>query len=339
MAAATKGVMLDKIIMPTDVIHEVSRKVQEKSFVAALCPSVPETFTQEEYVTWTADPEGEFVGEGQGKRSSGFEQEPQVGHLHKFQVTVRMSDEVKWADEDGRLQIVSKLLEKMTAAKSRGLDYGLGHAIQPLDKDYIESFKSESIVWPANQVAATDDPVADLDNLPGLIIGDYDINGIALDRMYAYELRKVRNKTTGNRMFPEIGLDLQPGSVDGIRSVTSGSVAARRLAPTPTGIKAIMGDWGLVKWGFARDFAVELIEYGDPDGLGDLKRYNQLAYRTEAVFGWRVLDHKGFTVLRDKDTIPTTPTDDEDDDGGNDGGDDGGNVEPQSAKAAKSAAK
>lgn len=311
MAAATKGVALDKIVMPTDVIQEVSRKVQEQSFVAALCPSEPETFTDTEYVTWTEDPEGEFVGEGAAKRSSGFEEEPQTAKLHKFQVTVRMSDEVKWADEDGRLQIVSKLLEKMAQAKARGLDYGLGHAIQPLDHQYIDNFKAESIVWPANQVAATSDPTADLDNLPGSIIGNYDINGIALDRMYAYELRKVRNANTGQRMFPEIGLNLQPGSVDGIRSVTSGSVAARRLAPEATGIKAIMGDWGLVKWGFARDFAVELIEYGDPDGLGDLKRFNQLAYRTEAVFGWRVIDHKGFAVLRDKDTIASGSLDTE----------------------------
>ena len=47
-----------------------------------------------------------------------------------------------------------------------------------------------------------------------------------------------------------------------------------------------------------------MIEHGDPDGLGDLKRYNQVAFRAECVYGWRVIDHDGFVVLRDASTIP-----------------------------------
>lgn len=301
---ANEAIKLDKITMPIEVINEMTQKVQERSFIAALCPSEPETFGSKQYVTWTEEPEGEFVGEGVAKSPSTFGMEPQEGKLHKFQVTVRMSDEVRWADEDNRLQILEKLYDAMASAKARGLDYGLGHAINPLTRTYIENFKAESIVWNAKQVAATNDPVSDLDNLADGIIENYDVNGIALDRMYAAALRKVRIPNTGMRQFPEIGLDLNPGTVDGIRSVTSGSVAARRLAPTPTGIKAILGNWGLVKWGFARDFEVEMIETGDPDGLGDLKRYNQVAFRTECVYGWRVLDHNGFVVLRDASTIP-----------------------------------
>ena len=43
----------------------------------------------------------------------------------------------------------------------------------------------------------------------------------------------------------------------------------------------------------------ELIEYGDPDGIGtDLKNVNQVAYRTESMFAYAVLDSKGFAVLK-----------------------------------------
>lgn len=304
MAKATEAVKLGKITMPVDIVNEMTQKIKEKSFIAALVPSEPETFGNKEYVTWTEDPEGEFVGEGEAKSSSTFGMEPKEGKLHKFQVTVRMSDEVTWADEDNQLQILSALAGKMAESKARGLDYGLGHAINPLTRTYIDNFKAESIVWQAKQVAATDDPVADFDNLADGIIENYDVTGIALDRMYAAALRKVRVPNTGMRQFPEIGLDLNPGNVDGITSVTSGSVAARRLAPAPTGIKAILGNWNLVKWGFARDFEIEMIEHGDPDGLGDLKRYNQVAFRTECVYGWRVIDHNGFVVLRDASSIP-----------------------------------
>lgn len=328
------SVDLGKIVMPTQVVDLISKKVQEQSFVAALCPSEPETFVQTDYAMWTKDPEGEFVGEGKAKSSDEFKIEPTQGKLHKFQVTVRVDDEVKWADEDNQLQILNKLYNKIGAAKARGLDYGLGHAINPLTHSYIDAMKPEAIAWQAKQVAATTDAVADLDNLPDSIIEEYDVTGIALDRLYASELRKVRVPNTGMRQFPEIGLDLNPGSVDGIKSVTTGSVAGRRLAPAPTGIKAILGNWNLVHWGFARDFALEMIDSGDPDGNGDLKRYNQIAFRAECVYGWFVEDYNGLVVLRDAKTIPSKPSGGES--GGTTGGDDDDSTTTtQSAKSSK----
>ena len=112
MGKATEGVKLDKITMPVEVVNEITQKIKERSFIAALVPSEPETFGSKEYVTWTEDPEGEFVGEGEAKSSSSFGMEPKEGKLHKFQVTVRMSDEVTWADEDNQLQILNALYGK-----------------------------------------------------------------------------------------------------------------------------------------------------------------------------------------------------------------------------------
>ena len=37
-----------------------------------------------------------------------------------------------------------------------------------------------------------------------------------------------------------------------------------------------------------RNLPVELITTGDPDGQGDLKRYNQIALRLEIVYAWYV---------------------------------------------------
>ena len=54
----------------------------------------------------------------------------------------------------------------------------------------------------------------------------------------------------------------------------------------------------------ARQLGVERIEYGDPDGLGDLKRYNQVAFRVEAAFSWAVLDPNGFAVLKAAASVP-----------------------------------
>ena len=68
-------------------------------------------------------------------------------------------------------------------------------------------------------------------------------------------------------------------------------------------VLAIMGDFSLIKWGLIRDMTAEVIEYGDPDGQGDLKRYNQVAYRTEAVLCHAVLDASGFCWLKNAATL------------------------------------
>ena len=48
-----------------------------------------------------------------------------------------------------------------------------------------------------------------------------------------------------------------------------------------------------------RDIWSEVIEYGDPDNTGsDLKGSNQVAYRTEAVFSYAVLDPQALAVLK-----------------------------------------
>ena len=40
-----------------------------------------------------------------------------------------------------------------------------------------------------------------------------------------------------------------------------------------------------------------LIEYGDPDGLGDLQRQNQIAIRAEVVYGIGIMDSNAFVKI------------------------------------------
>ena len=133
--------------------------------------------------------------------------------------------------------------------------------------------------------------------LPHALI-DYDINGFALSRKFAADLRKLRIPATGQRLYPEIPLSLNVGNIDGIPAATSGTVNGRRCK-TDLKVAGIMGDFSTIKWGMVRDMTSEIIEYGDPDNTGqDLKGYNQVAYRTEAVLAYAVLDPKAFAVLK-----------------------------------------
>lgn len=298
MAKATAAETTANMFIPSQLVPGIAEKMQHESVIMSLAQATPQLFNPEKnYVIFTQEPEAEYVGEGEAKSSSDWKFEPVKASLHKVQTTVRLTDEVEWTDEDNRLQLLDALLGSLTRSIGRAVDYGMLHAINPLTKEVLPALQTTALTLTANQVAATGDVQADLDSLPDTVIESYQPNGIALDRMFANEIRKLRVEATGAKMYPEVNLTLQPGVLDGLRSVTSGNVGGKALGAA-TGVKAILGDWSLVKWGMARQLGVERIEYGDPDGLGDLKRYNQVAFRVEAAFSWAVLDPLGFAVLK-----------------------------------------
>lgn len=282
------------ITLPREVAAAVVTKARDTSTIATLSPSTPVIFNDMTHVVFTKEPEAEFVGEGVAKSPSDFGFEPVKGGIHKAQVTVRLSDEVKWADEDSKLGIVDAVVDASSAAIGRALDYGVYHAINPATG--LAMSGTTALTAGAKKVTATTDPSADLDSLVDQVNESYDVSGIALSKTWANALRKIRVKDTGARLYPEIPLNLKVGSLDGIAAATSSTVNGS-LAETPTNVLAILGDFGLIKWGIVRDLGLDIIETGDPDGLGDLKRFNQIAYRTEVVFSWAVLDKAAFAVL------------------------------------------
>lgn len=295
-ATAASTINTATIELPVQYVGQIAQKVRDQSVVAKLCPAEPATFMSEKHMVFNQEPEGEYVGEGEAKSASQFKFQPVSGQIHKFQVTVRMTNEVIWADEDSRIGLLDELIGALTPALARGLDYGILHAVSPLTG---AALKGETALTAAsNQVAATDDPVADMDGLPTPTIDDYDFNGIALSTGYANTLRQLRVKETGAKYYPEIPLSVRnAGTVGGVTAAVSGTVQGRLLSKA-SNILAIGGDWSMLRWGYVRNLGVERIEYGDPDGLGDLKRNNQVAFRAECVFSWAVLDQHAFTTLK-----------------------------------------
>ena len=66
-----------------------------------------------------------------------------------------------------------------------------------------------------------------------------------------------------------------------------------------TGVLGFVGDFSGIRWGIQREIGLEVIEYGDPDGGGDLKRNNQVAFRAEVVYGWGIASLDAFAVVLD----------------------------------------
>lgn len=284
-----------KIKLPAEVTRAIINKVGNTSTIAALSPSTPQLFLNEDYMVFNGAAEAEVVAEGQKKSS--YEQEASyiTGKRFKVQCTTRVTEELKWADEDNRLEIISSIQEDQTKAIARALDYVIYHAINPKSGTKLSGYDALT----ANAVAVTDsgDDIANVDALADAV-NEYEINGVALSRTWASRLRKLRVPATGMRFYPEIPINLAAGTLDGIPAATSTTVNGKK-ATTETKVLGLMGDYSLIKWGMIRDIWAEVIQYGDPDQTGvDLKAHNQIAYRTEAMFSYAVLDPKAFAVLK-----------------------------------------
>lgn len=286
-----------KIKLPAEVTQAIINKVGNTSTIAALSPSTPQLFLNEDYMVFNGAAEAEVVAEGQKKSS--YEQAASyiTGKKFKVQCTTRVTEELKWADEDNRLEIISSIQEDQTKAIARALDYVIYHAINPKSGDKLSGYDALT----ANAAAVTDseDDIANVDALADAV-NEYEINGVALSRTWASRLRKLRVPATGMRFYPEIPINLAAGTLDGIPAATSTTVDGVK-ATEETKVLGIMGDYSLIKWGMIRDIWAEVIQYGDPDQTGvDLKAHNQIAYRTEAMFSYAVLDPKAFAVLKAK---------------------------------------
>lgn len=291
MALTTK-----KITLPKDVAVGIVNKASDASTIAALSPSTPMLFRDQEYMVFNPTAEAEVVEEGAQKGSYEASFSPVTAKRVKLQTTTRVTSELEWADEDNRTQIIESIVADQAAAFARALDYVVYHAINPKSGEALGDGYA-ALSGTATQVTSTGDAVEDIDAIVDAIAATYDVNGIALSKTFAASLRKVRVPSTGLRLYPEIPLNLKPGTVEGVAAATSGTVSGA-LAKAATKVLAFAGDFSVVKWGLVRDMTAQVIPYGDPDGAGDLQRTNQIAYRTEGVYGYAVLDPKAIACLK-----------------------------------------
>lgn len=286
-----------KITLPKDVAVGIVNKASDTSTIAALSPSTPMLFRDQEYMVFNPTAEAEVVEEGAQKGAYEVSTSPVTAKRVKLQTTTRVTSELEWADEDNRTQIIESIVADQAAAFARALDYVVYHAVNPKDGTALSGYTALS--GTATQVTSTGDAVEDIDAIVDAIAATYDVNGIALSKTFAAQLRKVRVPSTGLRLYPEIPMNLQAGTIEGIKAATSGTVSGA-LAKTATNVLAFAGDFSVIKWGLVRDMTAQVIPYGDPDGAGDLQRTNQIAYRTEGVYGFAVLDPKAIACLKAK---------------------------------------
>jgi len=293
------------ITLPTNIANGLFSKATTGSAIAVLSQQEPQSFGSITYPTLTGRPRAEYVGEGADKASTNATFGTKVVTPHKVQVTMRFNEEVLWADEDYQLGVLQTLSDESGTALARALDLGAFHGINPLTGTAIASIVvGDRIATTTNAVELTTatltTPDVVLEQAAGLIIADgYQPNGIAFDPTYAWTIATARY-SDGRKKYPELGFGLDVSSFEGLRATASTTVSGLPEASANTNVKAILGDWSAFRWGVQRNVPVELIRFGDPDGQGDLKRKNQIALRSEIVYGWGVMDLDAFSVVVDK---------------------------------------
>lgn len=283
--------------LPRTIADGLVKDTQTGSTVAALSAREPMRFGNVDIITFNGLPRAEFVGEGADKASTTGSFDAVTATPRKAQVTMRFNQEVQWSDEDHQLGVLQELATAGGEALSRALDLGLYHRLNPLT--------GLATTWPnylnstTKRVEAAGNPDLEIEAAVGLVVNSNKaVNGIAIDPSYAWTLSTARY-ADGRKKNPELGLGVTLSSYEGLTASVSNTVSGRPEATADLGVRAIVGDFRSgIRWGVQREIPIELIQHGDPDGQGDLKRKNQIALRLEIVYGWYVFEDR-FAVVED----------------------------------------
>jgi hypothetical protein len=290
--------------VPNQILTPWLGKVRYGSAIATLSGAEPMKFGIGQSMTFDIG-EAEYVGEGANKNSATPVPTIKTVHPFKFVKTVRWTEEVKWADEDSQLGAIEQILALIQPSLSRALDFGVFHGINPTGGGSVAAM-TESLSDTTNVVtsAAADKPYDNLDAADGLVLADgYTPSGVALDPSYAARFGSLRAAQTEMKLYPDLSYATAPaGRIEAHASSVSNTVGAVGVATVPTAVQAFVGDFEAIRWGIQRAIGLEMIEYGDPDGNGDLKRNNQVAFRAEVVYGWGIADLDAFAKIVDGGT-------------------------------------
>jgi hypothetical protein len=199
---------------------------------------------------------------------------------------LRFNEEVLWADEDRRLQVIDEILALIQPALSRALDFGVMHEINPATGAVVTAMNG-GLTDTTNLVeyVAANKPYVSLDAADALVLADGFVpRDVALSPAYASLFSGLRGTNSEQKLH---------------RASVSNTVSGTGVIAVDTKVLAFVGNMDTVRWGIQKQIGLEVIRYGDPDGGGDLKRNNQVAFRSEIVYGWGIADLNAVAKIHD----------------------------------------
>lgn len=272
------------------VVKEIFSKVQGHSSIIKLAKKVPVAFSGNDIFTFALDGEVAIVGEGAAKPAGDATVEPVSVTPVKIVYQHRVSDEFMHASDEKALAMLSAFTDGFGKKIARGVDIMAFHGVNPATLTASDKIGTNHLDT-CDSVTYTDGQPENALTDAVAVIGDYDVTGYALSKNFAADLGNY--KENGVSQYPEFKMGANPGKLVGTACDVNSTVSK--------GNDKAMGYVGDFEnafcWGYADQIPMEVIQYGDPDGLGDLKKTNEVVLRAEAWVGWGILDKSAFACI------------------------------------------
>ena len=290
MTAITKSTNL----FPAELVSEVFSKAKGHSSLAKLSGQTPIPFSGNTQMVFAMDGEASIVGEGEQNPAGDASFNPVTITPVKFVYQHRLTNEFTKMSEEQQLPYLEAFVDGFAAKIARALDICAFHGVNPSTKTAVSSLAAKNFdmasIATVTTTAGKEDE--DIDTAVQAITGeDGVVTGIAMAPAFSAALSKI--KVNGVVQYPEFRFGQNPEAFYGMASDVNNTVSFGTSKDL-----AVVGDFqNAFKWGYTENVPCEIIEYGDPDGQGDLKRTNQIVLRAETYVGWGILDNASFKKI------------------------------------------
>lgn len=285
-------------LFPVELESELFNKVKGHSSLARMSASEAVPFVGKDIFTFAFSNHLSVVGEGASKPAGDGVVTPVTMKPIKVVYQERVNDEFVYAAEERQIEYLKAFEEGFARELGRGLDIMALHGFDPKTNTaastVIGNNHFDYVITSGNTVtyvAANADTVID-DAVSKVEAAEYEANGVII----APAVRSDIAKLTGSgkvRAYPEFAFG---GAPDKLGSMTLDVNAT--VSVNGGDNRAYVGDFqNAFRWGIAKEIPLKVIEYGNPDGQGDLQAQNQIVLRAEAYIGWAILDAAAFAKV------------------------------------------
>nr|DAH46076.1 MAG TPA: major capsid protein [Bacteriophage sp.] len=295
-------------LFPAELEQELFSMVKGHSSLAILSNQEALPFSGKDIFTFEFSNDISIVAEGEAKPVGDAKIGPVKMVPLKVVYGMRVSDEFVFAAEEKKIDYLKKFNDGFAKKLGAGIDKMAFHGINPAtgklsttigDNNFDKKITANVVEYDAATADVNiDAAVAQVES------AEYRPNGIAISSTMRGAIAGLT--ANGQRKYPDFAFGGCPKTLGAMRLDANPTVSVKSTDETETkkgADHALVGDFErCFKWGIAKELPLEVIEYGDPDGNGDLKRNNQVYLRSEAYIGWAIMDPKAFARVKVKDT-------------------------------------
>ena len=277
-------------MFPASVVKEIFSMVNGHSTIIKLAKQMPVEFSGSDIFTFNLDGEVSIVGEGEQKPAGSATMAPVRVKPIKIIYQHRVSDEFLRASEEKALQMLTEFKNGFSKKIGSGIDIMAFHGLNPATLTASTAIGTNNLDTVSAATYTDGEPEKALTDAVALL-GDYDVTGYALSKTFGTALGKY--KENGVSQYPEYKLGGNPGVLGKTPADVNSTVSKGNA-----NAMGYVGDFASAfRWGYADQIPMEVIEYGDPDGQGDLKRTNEVVLRAETWVGWGILNKGAFARI------------------------------------------